>query len=260
MPMFGRSPGRVFVGCSGWNYEHWRDGVFYPPRLPAPEWLRFYAERFGTVEVNASFYRLPRRDSVARWADATPEEFVFSLKVSRYITHVKRLRETGKHIALLLDRIEPLLGAQKLGPLLWQLPGRFHRDDERLAAALGEFPPGLRHAIEFRHESWFADEVMSLLRANGVALVIADGPNVRSFQRHELTAGFAYARLHAGARGRRGNYSQTELQEWADRIAGWSRRGDVLVYLNNDWEGFAPANSSTLRKLVSGSLARCSVR
>ena len=178
----------MLVGCSGWNYSHWREGVFYPPRLPAREWLRFYAERFETVEVNTSFYRLPRRDSVARWADTTPDEFVFSVKVSRYITHVKRLREAGKHIALLLDRIEPLLGSPKLGPLLWQLPRHFHRDDERLAAALSEFPPDLRHAIEFRHESWSADDVISLLRANGVALVIADGPSVRSFQRHELTA------------------------------------------------------------------------
>ena len=242
--------GRLFVGCSGWNYDHWRGGVFYPPRLPAREWLPFYAERFDTVEVNSSFYRLPQRDSVARWVDAVPDEFVFSVKVSRYITHVKRLSDTGKHIALLLDRIEPLVGSPKLGPLLWQLPGRLQRDDERLAAALTEFPPGLRHAIEFRHESWFSDDVMSLLRAHGVALVIADGPNVRAFQRDELTAGFAYVRLHAGARGRRGNYSQTELRSWAKRIKAWSKRRDVLVYLNNDWEGFAPANATTLRSLT----------
>ena len=240
---------RILVGCSGWNYDHWRDGVFYPPRLPARDWLRFYAERFHTVEVNASFYRLPRRDSVARWVDSTPEEFVFSLKVSRYITHVKRLRETAKHISILLERIEPLLGSPKLGPLLWQLPGQFRRDDERLAASLDAFPRGLRHAIEFRHESWFADDVMSLLRAHGVALVIADGPNVRSFQRHELTADFTYVRLHSGARGRRGNYSPAELREWADRITAWSRHGDALVYLNNDWEGFAPANAATLQLL-----------
>jgi len=247
------SRGRVLVGCSGWNYDDWRNGVFYPPRLPPRAWLPFYAERFETVELNASFYRLPRRDSVARWVDATPDEFVFSVKVSRYITHVKRLSETGRHIGLLLDRIEPLLCSPKLGPLLWQLPARFHRDDDRLAAALAEFPPGLRHAVEFRHESWFVDDVMSLLRASGVALVIADGPNVRSFQRHELTAGFAYVRLHAGARGRRGNYSQTELRDWADRITAWSKRGDVLVYLNNDWEGFAPANAATLQTLLGDS-------
>jgi len=245
--------GRVLVGCSGWNYDHWRDGVFYPTRLPARDWLRFYAARFETVEVNASFYRLPRRDTVARWADATPDGFVVSVKVSRYITHVKRLRETAEHIAILLDRIAPLTGSPKLGPLLWQLPGQFHRDDERLAAALAAFPNGMRHAIEFRHESWFADDVMSLLRAHGVALVIADGPTVRSFQRHELTADFAYVRLHNGARGRRGNYSPTELREWAGRLAAWSRHGDVLVYLNNDWEGFAPANAATLRVLLTDS-------
>jgi uncharacterized protein YecE (DUF72 family) len=243
--------GQVVVGCSGWNYDHWRDGVFYPPRLPARDWLRFYAAQFQTVEVNTSFYRLPRRETVARWAGSTPEEFVFSVKVSRYITHVKRLRETAKHIAILLDRIAPLLGSPKLGPLLWQLPGHFHRDDERLAASLGGFPRGIRHAIEFRHESWFADDVMSLLRSYGVALVIADGPNVRSFQRRELTADFTYVRLHSGARGRRGNYSPTELREWADRLATWSRHGDVFVYLNNDWEGFAPENAARLQTLLS---------
>ena len=243
--------GRVLVGCSGWNYDHWRDGVFYPPRLPARDWLRFYATWFQTVELNASFYRLPRRASVERWVDLTPDEFVFSVKVSRFITHVKRLRDTGKHIPLLLDRLAPLLDSPKLGPLLWQLPGRFRRDDERLAAALDEFPPGLRHAIEFRDESWFADDVLNVLHGYGVALVIADGPGVRAFQRHERTADFTYCRLHSGARGRRGNYSPGELREWAKRLTALS--GDALVYFNNDWEGFAPANAAALQRLVSGS-------
>jgi uncharacterized protein YecE (DUF72 family) len=243
--------GRVLVGCSGWNYDHWRNGVFYPPRLPPGDWLRFYAERFETVEVNASFYRLPRRESVERWVAATPDDFTLAVKVSRYLTHVKRLRETAEHLALLLERIGPLLGSPKLGPLLWQLPASFHRDDERLAASLAALPPGLRHAFEFRHESWFEDDVLELLRTHGIALVIADGPKVRAFQRLETTADFTYVRLHHGAHGRRGNYSETELEEWAERIAGWSRRGDVYVYLNNDWEGFAPANARRLRELLS---------
>jgi uncharacterized protein YecE (DUF72 family) len=245
-----RRPARVLVGCSGWNYAHWREGTFYPPRLPPSKWLTLYAERFDTVEVNATFYRLPRRAAVERWVAATPEHFTFAVKVSRYLTHVVRLRDTAEHLALLLERIEPLLRSAKLGPLLWQLPPTFHRDDERLARALAELPSELRHTIEFRHESWFADEVLDLLRRHGVALAIADGPKVRSFQRHEPTAEFTYVRLHSGARGRRGNYSPAELEEWAARIDAWSRNGDVYVYFNNDWEGFAPANAATLRSVL----------
>jgi uncharacterized protein YecE (DUF72 family) len=243
----------VLVGCSGWNYDHWRNGVFYPRGLPSDRWLGFYAGRFDTVEVNASFYRLPRRDTVERWVASTPADFTFAVKVSRYVTHVKRLRETATHLPLLLERIEPLLGSPKLGPLLWQLPPTFHRDDERLAAALADLQPGIRHALEPRHESWFGDDVLELLREHGVALVIADGPKVRSFQPHVLTADFAYVRLHHGERGRRGNYSPAELEEWAGRIEAWSRRGDVFVYLNNDWEGFAPANAAALATLLGSS-------
>jgi uncharacterized protein YecE (DUF72 family) len=241
---------QVRIGCSGWNYQHWRNGVFYPPRLPARRWLAFYAERFDTVEVNATFYRLPRREAVERWAAEAPQGFSFAIKVSRYLTHVKRLTETARHVELLLDRIEPLRAADKLGPLLWQLPPTFRRDDDRLARALGEFPAGLRHALEFRHESWFADDVLELLRDHNVALVIADRPEIASFQRHELTADFTFIRFHFGRRGRRGNYSLGELQDWARRIERWRASGDVFAYFNNDWEGFAPADALSLRKLL----------
>jgi uncharacterized protein YecE (DUF72 family) len=245
-----KSPGRVRVGCSGWNYAHWRNGVFYPPRLAAKDWLAFYAERFDAVELNATFYRLPRLDAVERWVAETPRDFTFAVKVSRYVTHIRRLRETGEHLALLLERIDPLVRSPKLGPLLWQLPPTFRRDDDRLAAALADFPSVLRHAIELRHESWLADDVLELLRAHDVALVIADGPGIRAYQTHDLTADFAYVRLHRGTRGRRGNYSQRELEDWAARIRSWSARGDVYVYFNNDWEGFAPRNASRLRDLL----------
>jgi uncharacterized protein YecE (DUF72 family) len=239
------------IGCSGWNYSHWRDGVFYPPRLPSDRWLEFYAERFDTVEVNSSFYRLPRRETVARWAATAPEGFTFAVKVSRYVTHIRRLREAGEHLRILLDRIDPLVGTPKLGPLLWQLPASFRRDDARLRAALDELPTSLRHAFEFRHESWFDDDVLRLLREHGVALVIADSPRTNRFQSRELTAGFVYVRLHHGTRGRRGNYSRSELADWAVQVDEWSRRGDVFVYFNNDWEGFAPANAATLRTLLA---------
>jgi uncharacterized protein YecE (DUF72 family) len=239
--------GRIRIGCSGWNYAHWRNGVFYPPRLAAKEWLRFYARSFDTVEVNTTFYRLPRLSSVARWVAESPEGFTFAVKVSRYITHIKRLLEVPQHLPLLYERIAPLLRSPKLGPLLWQLPPTFKVDLERLAGALEHLHDGHRHAFEFRHESWFCEEVYTLLREHRVALVIGDRPEVNAFQAHELTAGFAFVRFHSGTRGRNGNYSHSELDEWADRLERWSREVDVFAYFNNDWEGFAVENARYLK-------------
>jgi uncharacterized protein YecE (DUF72 family) len=237
----------IRVGCSGWNYAHWRGGVFYPPRCPASRWLRFYARQFDTVEVNSTFYRLPRASAVARWVEETPDDFVFAVKASRYLTHVKRLRDVPEHLPLLLERLDPLLRSPKLGPLLWQLPPTFRCDLDRLATALEQLPRGLRHAVELRHPSWFCEELYVLLREHRVALVIGDRPEVHAFQALELTADFAFVRFHAGTRGRRGNYSATELDEWASRLGAWARQGDVFAYFNNDWEGFAVRNARALR-------------
>ena len=236
------------VGCSGWNYAHWRGGVFYPPRCPARLWLEYYALHFDTVEVNATFYRLPTVKAVQGWVEQTPDDFVFAVKGSRYLTHVKRLTDLGPGLERFYDRIEPLVRSPKLGPVLWQLPPTFRRDDERLADALQRLPPG-RHCFEFRHESWFADDVMALLREHGTALVIGDRPQVHGFQTHELTADWTFVRFHAGTRGRRGNYSDSELEEWAERIRSWPVRA-AFLYFNNDWEGFAPRNAMRLRDLL----------
>ena len=238
------------IGCSGWNYDHWRNDVFYPARCPASRWLRFYSEHFDTVEVNSSFYRLPRRQAVARWVEQTPPSFLFAVKVSRYITHVKRLQEIDVHLPLLLERIGPLIEAGRLGPLLWQLPPTFARDDDRLLKALTAFPADLRHAIEFRHQSWFDPRPLELLAEHDVALVVGDRPGAPGLGRSEPTAGFAFVRFHHGRRGRRGNYSDAELADWAETLRAWAMRGDVYAYFNNDWEGFAPRNASTLRQLL----------
>ena len=246
MPDSGGSTYRI--GCSGWNYASWRNGLFYPPRCPARLWLEFYARHFDTVEVNATFYRLPTVKAVQGWVDQTPDDFTLVIKMSRYVTHVKRLRELPPSLELFYSRIAPLVGSPKFGPMLWQLPPTFRRDDERLAYALGLLPEG-RHAFEFRHPSWFAPEVMELLRAHGVALVIGDRPQVHAFQTHELTADWTFVRFHSGTRGRRGNYSESELREWADRLRSWPVR-EAFVYFNNDWEGFAPANALRLKELL----------
>jgi uncharacterized protein YecE (DUF72 family) len=235
----------VRVGCSGWNYRDWR-GLVYPEGLPANRWLEHYATLFETVEVNSTFYRLASRDAVERWVRQTPDDFVFALKASRYLTHIKRLANLDQGVRRFYERIEPLAGTPKMGPVLWQLPESFHRDDDRLGAALDALPPG-RHCFEFRHRSWFVPEVYELLRAHGAALVIGDAPE-RPFQTYEMTAGWTFVRFHRGARGRRGNYSESELEEWARRIDGWRASVEVYAYFNNDWEGFAVKNGLWLRR------------
>ena len=241
------APHRLLVGCSGWNYADWRER-FYPAGLPARRWLEHYASRFETVEVNNTFYRLPSRDAVAGWAAQTPPRFVFAVKASRYLTHVKRLTDLGQGVQRFYERIEPLIEAGKLGPVLWQLPGNFQCDLGRLARALDALPPG-RHCFEFRHASWFVPEVYDVLRAHGAALVIGDHPE-RPFQAYELTADWTFVRLHHGRRGRNGNYSATEIAEWARRLARWRARADVYCYFNNDWQAFAVRNALDLERAL----------
>jgi uncharacterized protein YecE (DUF72 family) len=238
----------VRVGCSGWNYPHWRERV-YPKGLPQRRWLEYYATLFDTVEVNTTFYRLPKPTSVTGWVERTPVEFVFAVKASRYLTHLKRLTDLDRGVERFYESIEPLADSKKLGPVLWQLPGNFRRDDERLGAALERLPAG-RHCFEFRHASWFTPEVYELLRGRDAALVIGDDPK-RPFQTHELTADWTFIRFHRGHRGRNGNYSERELEEWKRRIAAWRAEVEVYAYFNNDWEGYAVRNAQWLQKRLS---------
>jgi uncharacterized protein YecE (DUF72 family) len=239
----------VRVGCSGWNYADWR-GRLYPEGLGTGRWLERYAEVFDTVEVNSTFYRLAKPDAVRRWVEQTPDDFVFSVKASRYLTHVRRLRQMKQGVERFYEAIEPLARSPKMGPILWQLPANFRRDDELLGQALDALPEG-RHCFEFRHESWFTREVYALLRSHGVALVIGDHPEW-PFQTHEMTADWTYVRLHHGRRGRRGNYSRSELDEWVERIRRWKRRRTVFVYFNNDWNGFAVDNARYVLRRLGG--------
>jgi uncharacterized protein YecE (DUF72 family) len=237
----------VRVGCSGWQYADWR-GELYPPGLAQRDWLERYAEVFDTVEVNSTFYRLASRDAVARWVEQTPPHFTFAAKASRYLIHMKKLRDLDKGIARFYERIDPLVEAGRLGPVLWQLPEWFHRDDDRLASALAALPPG-RHTWEFRHESWFCEEVYALLREHGCALAYGDAPH-RPFQRHVHTTDWGFVRFHFGHRGRGGNYSESELVEWARRLGRWRRDEELWVYFNNDWKGYAIRNALRLRALL----------
>ena len=222
----------VHIGCSGWQYRDWRDGAFYPPKLPQRRWLEHYACEFETVEVNSTFYRLAKPEAVARWVAETPAGFVLTVKASRYMTHVRRLQNLDEPLARYFEAIAPLVSSGKLGPVLWQLPANFRRDEDRLADALERFPRG-RHCFEFRHESWFTDEVYAILRAGGAGLCIHDadeGPTPMV-----ATANLVYVRL------RRSAYPKERLDEWRERIRGWVGEGhDVFAYVKHEDNPDAP--------------------
>ncbi len=237
---------RCFIGTSGWVYPHWR-GVFYPCEIPERKWLSFYTRYFDTVEINASFYHLPRVTTFSRWREETPPDFLFAVKGSRYITHVKKL----------LDPEEPLqrfyaavLGLQeKCGPLLFQFPPRisFHRD--RLEAFLTKLNPRFRYVFEFRHPSFFEEEVYELLQRYGVALCFADTP---FFPYEEvLTAPLVYVRLHGSGSLYTHCYSEEELRHWAEKVKGWQSEYAVFLYFDNDYEGFAVRNALRLKELLA---------
>ena len=231
---------QLHVGTSGWIYRHWR-GLFYPDRLPQREWLEFYVRHFDTVEVNFSFYRLPSRATFESWRDRVATGFVYAVKGSRFITHLKRLRDPEQHLALFFDRLQGL--GDRTGPVLWQLPPDFRRDDARLAGFLAALPRTYRHTIEFRHESWLDETVFGRLADHGVALCIPDSASLPKALR--LTADWTYLRFHGGSR--EGEYTAAELGLWADRIRAFQAEGaTVWAYFNNDWGGFAITNAQAL--------------
>jgi uncharacterized protein YecE (DUF72 family) len=238
----------VLIGCSGWAYTHWRER-FYPKGLPQRQWLAHYAEHFDTVEINNTFYRLPKPSAVEGWVEQSPPGFVFAVKASRYLTHVKRLKTLDPYVNRFYEPLEALVHSEKFGPLLWQFPANFHLNAERLEGALRALPPG-RHAFEFRHESWFTEEVYDLLREHGAALVIGDESSRWVSSPYVRTTDWTYIRLHHGTRGRHGNYSKSEIETWARRLSQWRRDTELYIYFNNDWEGYALRNARLLKDLL----------
>ena len=236
----------VWVGTSGYVYRHWRRGVFYPAGLRARDELAWYAARFRTVELNNPFYRLPTPGSFARWADQTPDDFVFSVKVSRYISHVQRLREPADSLARFLEHAEVL--GPKLGPLLVQLPPQFQLDLRRLEEFLAILPDRYRWVLEVRHPSWQTPAVYEALGRRGVALCVPVGGRVQPDL--VTTAPFTYVRMHAGAEPG-GRFGEEQLRPWAARIRAVAKSGkDAYVYFNNDWEGHAVRDAAVLRGLL----------
>lgn len=236
---------RLFVGTSGWIYKHWV-GILYPPGLPATRYLATYARQFDTVEVNYSFYRLPSREAFVNWRLETPAGFVFAIKASRYLTHMKKLKEPAEPVRRLLDVSAGLEG--KLGPFLFQFPAQWGKNLPRLEGLLDMLPGGHRYAFEFRHATWLDEEVYAALARHDCALCIPDHPEMPQALR--ITTGFTYLRFHTGHQS--GNYSSEELATWAERIRGFLAQGlDVYAYFNNDISGYAVQNAATLRSLLS---------
>jgi uncharacterized protein YecE (DUF72 family) len=240
----------VLVGTSGWQYRHWR-GRFYPEGLGQARWLEHYAGRFATVESNNAFYRLPEASTFEAWAARTPADFVMAVKASRYLTHIRRLREPEEPVDRLLDRARHLGG--KLGPVLLQLPPNLQADPEALDRTLRAFPAGVRVAVEPRHGSWFSDEVRDLLTEHGAALCLADSAGVPR-RRSPLwrTAGWTYLRLHQGTATPRPCYGRQALATWAGRLAELvGPDADAYVYFNNDPAGCAVRDAGVFARAAA---------
>ena len=234
------------IGTSGWHYEHWRS-LFYPEGLAKAKWLEFYARHFATVELKNTFYRLPSEDAFTNWHNSTPADFTFAVKVSRFITHIKRLKNSEDALENFISRAKKL-GA-KLGPLLYQLPPNIHRNDDVLESFLATLPRGMEHVIEFRHESWLKDEVFEMMALYNVGLCVFDMPSFTCPL--VATADFAYIRFHGSAGLYSSCYSDSELADWAKRLSDMAAKlKAVYIYFNNDLEAFAVRNAETIRRYL----------
>ncbi len=242
MPNEAAAP-QIWIGTSGWVYPHWA-GIFYPATLRQSQWLAFYSSYFPTVEINRSFYRLPPRHVFEGWRLQTPKNFLFAVKASRYITHMRKLGDPVGPLTTFHSAIEGL--GEKCGPILFQLPPFWKADRQRLSEFLRHLQPGRHYAFEFRHPSWLEDEVLEHLKAHQVALAIPDFPGMP--RRMALTAPFTYIRFHGGEHGP--GYTVEELQLWAERIAAWAQGVEIYVYFNNDYAGWAIRNAATLWRIL----------
>lgn len=238
---------RIFIGTSGWSYASWR-GPFFPKNVMVKHHLPFYATQFETAELNGVFYRTPTKEAVRGWRNATPKDFVFAWKASKFITHWKRLTEKSRNSLALMENRLRLLGP-KVGPILFQLPPQFRSDRERLASFLKLLKSKRRYAFEFRHESWYEPSILDLLRDHDISLCLSDHHDAPS--PWEATASFVYVRGHGPGGKYKGCYSDKTLRTWATSFARWKRgRCDVYVYFDNDQKSAAPFDAKRLAGLL----------
>ena len=236
----------VRIGTSGWAYKDW-NGPFYPEEVKAAGRLEYISRRFRTLEINASFYRMPTDRAVAGWREQTPDDFLFAWKASRFITHNKKLKDPAEPLAWMFSRIAGLDG--KIGPILFQLPPNLHRNDERLEGFLDALPIGYRYSVEFRHPGWYADAVLEMLRRRNVALCISDHHHAPA--PWEATADFVYLRGHGPGGDYHGRYGEAALKDWAKAIRRWRGERAVFAYFDNDIKSAAPKDAEQLTGLLA---------
>jgi uncharacterized protein YecE (DUF72 family) len=255
-----RSPammaGRIRVGCSGWQYKHWR-GNFYPEDLPQKRWFEHYASIFDTVEINNSFYRLPPPETFAKWREQAPRRFVYAVKASRFLTHMKKLKDPKPGLAKFFQPIENL--GKKLGPIVFQLPPGWHCNAERLESFLKALPRKHRYSFELRDPSWHNQAVYNLLRRHNAAFCLYELAGFQSPE--EITADFTYVRLHGPLGAYQGSYTKEQLASWSRRIRRWRRElKQIYIYFDNDQAGYAALNALELRKMLKLSLPKWNIK
>lgn len=234
------------IGTSGWSYAHWK-GPFYPPDINEVDMLDFYCRHFQSVEINNSFYHLPQKATLEHWRDNSPDGFLFSLKASRYITHMKKLNDPKESLAVLLDRISVL--GNKLGPVLFQLPPKWHYNHERFARFLDNLGRDFRYAFEFRDHSWLNEQCYALLNRHHAAFCIYELDGFLSPR--QVTADFVYVRLHGPGGPYQGNYDSQTLAGWAQAFLSWSKQGkEIYCYFDNDEAGYAAQNAKALQSML----------
>ena len=240
---------KVFIGTSGYNYKAWK-GPFYPEDIPQKKWMEFYSGQFPTVEIDATFYRSFPRHIYTKWAGLTPDDFVFSIKGSRYITHRSRLNIGKDSIDMFFDAATGL--GMKFGPALWQFPPLFKNTKENMSRLKNFFnmlPHESKNAFEFRDESWFVDQTYELLNKYNVGFVINDSGKIPS--KEIITGNFVYIRFHGPGARYASEYTTEQLREWAQKIKNYQKKYDVFAYFNNDVKAYAPMNAELLKELLA---------
>jgi uncharacterized protein YecE (DUF72 family) len=238
--------GKIYIGTSGWSYKHWM-GTFYPPGTKQKDRFPYYQKFFKTVELNSPFYHLPPRQTFEKWKEDVPNDFIYAVKASRFITHMKKLNDAGDSLTRLLDNASGL--DEKLSIILFQLPPKWEINVERFRTFLEKLPKGNRYTFEFRDQTWYHHKVYSLLREFNCAFCIYELAG--HISPIEVTANYVYVRLHGPGDKYQGSYTDEVLAEWAGRCKDWSDSGkDVYVYFDNDQEGFAAFNAIKLQEMI----------
>lgn len=243
MKVKNRTP-KAYIGTSGWSYAHWKEN-FYPQEVKSKEWLPYYATHFSTVEVNSTFYHLPLLSTTRKWFSEVPDDFLFSIKISRYITHQKRLKDCKDALDLFYQHIKPL--KSKTGPILIQLPPSFTYDKSRLLEFVEHLSDKYQYVFEFRNDSCFTDDLYQFLAERNIALCITDlngklSPEV-------ITADFTYIRLHGPKKAYKGSYGPTALNSWHKKMEKWLEKSSVFCYFDNDEKGYAIQDAIAIQKL-----------